>query len=46
MGADDEETPWFAELVKERGYDSYDLSAAVRHLIFLWPERASKSAKM
>ena len=35
MGSDDDETPWFAELVKERGYDPFDLSAEVAQEIIL-----------
>ena len=35
MGSDDDETPWFAELVEERGYNPFDLSAEVAKEIIL-----------
>ena len=35
MGSDDDEIPWFAELVEERGYNPFDLSAEVAMGIIL-----------
>jgi len=35
MGSDNEKTPLFAELVKKRGYDPFDLSAEIAQEIKL-----------